>query len=136
MRKTDWDPEDGPWDAGKYDRTALMKPEDVSSFPIPVPNRVLGSIAFNKFPRPPMSIDTADGFLRSYETEGPWPYIDHLIVNHPIAWRSFATFPSLERFTIFYGGGNGQYGDICDVVQSGTVVNVRTLMNQIKEGCA
>lgn len=132
MRTTGWDPEDGPWDNDLYNEGFLSR-EDVETFPLPVPNRILGSIAFNKRPRPHTIIDPADGFLRCYESIGSQSrYDDRPIVHHPIAWRSMATFPALKVLEICYDSQEGVFGDISNMIESGSTINVRTLMNQVK----
>lgn len=135
MRTTGWDPEDGPWDGELYSESdGELSREEIDAFPLPVSNRILGSIAFNRHPRPPTIVDPADGFLRCYTFEGIRSrYDDRVIVDHPIAWRSMATFPALKRFEVSYDSQEGFFGDMCDVVESRTVINVRSLMNHIKE---
>ncbi|GJE90078.1 hypothetical protein PsYK624_062010 [Phanerochaete sordida] len=94
MRKYNWDPEEGAWDA-------MLDPEDarewtVPGHPIPIFNPIFQDIKFKSEHLPPWFHDPYDAKFRVNDPDAPLTYVRQLSA-HPVAIRSLATFPSVRH---------------------------------------
>lgn len=100
MRLYDWDPEEGAWDAlfDEYDATEWTAPDR----PVPVCSRIFQWMQFDAEPGPPSLNVPADVSLRT-DSDDP-TFMPHRLyaIAHPIATRSFATFPAVRRMRFHY----------------------------------
>lgn len=100
MRLYDWDPEEGAWDASldEYDAVEWTTPDR----PTPVCSRIFQWMQFSASPSSFAFNLPTEVRLRSHETLLPRHRLD--IIAHPIATRSFATFPTVRRMRFHYHG--------------------------------
>jgi hypothetical protein len=92
MRRYNWDPEDGAWDAN-------FDPENAEEWvlpghPIPVFNYIFRHVKFKSQHLPPWFHDPHDAKFRA---DGEDVNYQRALTSHPVAIRSLATFPSVRR---------------------------------------
>lgn len=113
-----WDPEEGPWDATFDEDHAVewMEPNR----PHLVCSPIFQWVYFSSNPLPPWSIAVTDARLRP---ENPRMSLSpDWVSSHPVAARSFATFPTVRRMRFHYG--NLSYGSKADFAMGVTTWGV------------
>lgn len=93
MRRYNWDPEEGAWDAA-FEEDAVEW--TMADHPVPMFNHIIQDVKFKSQHLPPWFHDPHDAKFRVDDPEAPIPY-PRALTAHPIAIRSLATFPSVRR---------------------------------------
>ena len=99
MRLYDWDPEEGPWDIALEEVALEWTYPDR---PIPICNTIFRHIGFSRTPIPPWYTASTDPHLITYPSTVA--IAKDWIAAHPVASRSFATFPTVRQMRIHYHG--------------------------------
>lgn len=121
--KLGWDPESELW----QDMEHHEDPEFDPSFPTPVPNRIFAHIAFRKTDPLLGTTKLEEAYLRSEDVHVPIGKL--LLHNHPIAFRSLATFPAVNKMVLRYPGGS--FSDTSGYISFPTPVLVMGVVNFI-----
>ncbi|KAI0699588.1 hypothetical protein BC835DRAFT_1412571 [Cytidiella melzeri] len=117
MRLYDWDPEEGAWDAAFDEHAVEWTREDR---PVLVCSSIFRHIRFSDNALPPWYMAMTDPRLHT-DADAPAPS-QSWIAAHPVASRSFATFPTVRRMRFHYN--NYTYGNKADSAMGVTVWDV------------